>query len=313
MGAVTAYLGRRLLQTVPVLFGVTLGAFLLIHFVPGDPARIMLGTHATPEAIATVREQFALDRPLPLQYLDFVTGAFTLDFGQSFVQRTPVASLIGQRIGPSLLLIGCSLLVALAVAVPLGILSAVRRNRFTDHVVRLTTMVTFAMPPFWFGLILILIFGLELGWLPTSGYGEGFLAHLRALILPSITLGLWTAPLFLRTLRSSIVENLGAEFTEAARARGLSERRVVGRHVLANSLIAMVTVVGISAGALLSTSVIVENVFAIPGMGTLLVRAILSRDFAVIEALTLVFGVIVIVVNLLTDLAYAALDPRVRL
>ena len=307
------YLGSRLAQSIPVLFGVTLGAFLLIRLVPGDPVRIMLGIHASPEAIANLRQQFGLDQPLVTQYFLFIRGALTLDFGDSISQRIPVSSLIAARLVPSLLLVGLSLLFALAVAIPLGIISALRRNRPADHLIRLVTLVTFTMPPFWLGLILILIFAVGIGLFPTSGYGDSFAEHLRSLALPSITLGLWVAPLFLRTLRSSVIENSAAEFTEAARVRGFGATRVMVRHVLPNSLIAMVTFVGVSAGVLLSGTVIVESVFAIPGIGSLLVQAILARDFAVIQALTLVFGVFVIVANLLTDLAYAAFDPRVRL
>jgi peptide/nickel transport system permease protein len=310
---VTRFVLSRLLQTIPVLFGVTLGAFLVVHLVPGDPARIMLGSHASAEAVANLRHQLGLDRPLLVQYLDFVRQTVTLDFGNSIMQRLPVADLLATRLVPSLLLIGLSLLFALVFAIPLGILSAIRRNRLTDHVIRLLTLVTFTMPPFWLGLILILIFAVQLGWVPTSGYGETMGEHLGALILPSITLGMWVAPLFLRTLRSSIIENLSSEVTEAARARGYSDLRVMMRHVLPNSLIAMVTFVGISAGVLFSGTVIVESVFAIPGVGSLLVTAIIQRDFPVIQALTLVFGVAVVVVNFLTDVAYARLDPRVRL
>ncbi len=307
------YLGSRLAQSIPVLFGVTLGAFLLIRLVPGDPVRIMLGIHASPEAIANLRQQFGLDQPLITQYFLFIRGALTLDFGNSISHRIPVSSLIAARLVPSLLLVGFSLLFALAVAIPLGIISAIRRNRLADHMIRLVTLVTFTMPPFWLGLILILVFAVGVGWFPTSGYGDSFADHLRSLTLPSITLGLWVAPLFLRTLRSSVIENSTAEFTEAARVRGFGATRVMVRHVLPNSLIAMVTFVGVSAGVLLSGTVIVESVFAIPGIGSLLVQSILARDFAVIQALTLVFGVFVILANLLTDLAYAAFDPRVRL
>jgi peptide/nickel transport system permease protein len=310
---VARFVLSRLLQTIPVLFGVTLGAFLVVHLVPGDPARIMLGSHASPEAVANLRHQLGLDRPLLVQYVDFVRQTLTFDFGNSITQRLPVATLLATRLIPSLLLIGLSLLFALVFAIPLGILSAIRRNRLTDHVIRLLTLVTFTMPPFWLGLILILVFAVQLGWVPTSGYGETTGEHLRALILPSVTLGMWVAPLFLRTLRSSIIENLGSEVTEAARARGYSDLRVMMRHVLPNSLIAMVTFVGISAGVLFSGTVIVESVFAIPGVGSLLVTAIIQRDFPVIQALTLVFGVAVVVVNFLTDVAYARLDPRVRL
>jgi len=310
---VISYVLRRALQATPVLIGITLAAFILIHLVPGDPARIILGTRSSPEALATLRDQLGLNDPLPRQYLDFLTGAIRLDFGDSLVKRAPVASLLGQRVGVTALLMTYAVLIAVAIAVPLAVLSAVRRNRLVDHVIRLFSMVTFAMPPFWLGLLLILLFSLQLGLLPTSGYGEGFLDHLKSLTLPAVTIGVYLAPILLRTLRSSIIETLGAEFVEAARARGLSESRVVFRHVLRNSMIATVTILSLNVGFLLSGIVIVENVFALPGLGTELVSAIVARDFPVIQALTLVFGVAVILINLTTDLAYAALDPRVRL
>lgn len=307
------YLIRRAVASVPVLFGITLGAFLLIHLVPGDPVRIMLGPKATPDAVAIGRERLGLDRPLVVQYVEFVGGALTLDFGESISLRLPVATVIGARLVPSIMLITFSLVVALVVAVPLAIVSALRRNRPTDHLIRLVSLVTFTMPPFWLGLVLILILAVGAGWFPTSGYGDDMAAHLRGLVLPSVTLGLWIAPLFLRTLRSSVIENLSSEMTEAARARGFSERRVIVGHVLPNSLIALVTLVGLSVGVLISGTVVVETVFAIPGLGSLLVKAILTRDFVIVQALTLVFGVVVIVANLVTDLVYARVDPRVRL
>jgi peptide/nickel transport system permease protein len=204
-------------------------------------------------------------------------------------------------------------LVALVVAFPLGILSAVKRNRPSDHAVRLLTMVAFAMPTFWLGLMFILLFSLKLGVLPSAGYGEGLGGILRSLALPAITLGLYLAPLLLRTLRSSLIESLAMEYTEAARARGFSPARVVGKHALRNSLIPLVTVLSINVGFLISGTVVVENVFQIPGLGALLVQSVLTRDYPVIQGLVLIFGVAVIVINLLSDLTYAVIDPRVRL
>lgn len=309
----TTYILRRVLQAIPVLIGITLVSFLLVHLVPGDPARVVLGTHATPSAVATLDHKLGLDRSLPAQYWDFLTGALKLDFGDSIIQNTAIGPLLAERIPVTLFLLLYSVVISILVAVPLAIASALRRNRATDHGIRLFSMVTFAMPSFLLGLLLILVFSLKLGWLPTAGYGDGFLGHLQSLTLPAITVGLYLAPILLRTLRVAIIETLGTEYVEAARARGLSERRIILKHVLRNSLISTLTVLGLNIGFLLSGLVIIENVFALPGLGTMLVNSILARDYPTVQALTLVFGVAVIAINLLTDLAYAELDPRVRL
>jgi peptide/nickel transport system permease protein len=310
---VTAYIFRRFLQAIPVLIGITLASFVLIHLVPGDPARVVLGAQATPEAIATLNEQLGLDQPLLTQYWEFVTGAVTLDFGDSITQNTAIGPLLAEQIPVTAFLLVYSVAISIVVAVPLAIVSALRRNRAADHAIRLFSTITFAMPSFLLGLLLILFFSLKLGWLPTAGYGDGFAGHLRSLTLPAITVGLYLAPILLRTLRVGIIETLGTEFVEAARARGLNERRILFKHVLRNSLISTVTVLGLNIGFLLSGLVIIENVFALPGLGSELVNSIFARDYPTIQAVTLIFGVAVVAINLLTDLAYAKLDPRVRL
>lgn len=296
-----------------MLIGITLAAFVIIHLVPGDPARIILGARATPSAVATLNHQLGLDRPLPEQYLDFLKGAVTLNFGESISQRTSVGSILAPRATVTALLLIASVLISVLVAVPLAILSALRHNRPTDHAIRLFSMVTFAMPSFLLGLLLILLLSLKLGLFPTSGYGEGFTGHIHSLVLPSITVGLYLAPILLRTLRVDLVETLGTEYVEAAKARGLSSPRIVMKHVMRNSLVSTLTVLGLNVGFLLSGLVIIENVFSLPGLGSELVAAIGARDYPTIEALTLIFGVAVVGINLLTDLLYVALDPRVRL
>jgi peptide/nickel transport system permease protein len=310
---VTTYILRRVVQAIPVVIGVTLLSFVLIHLVPGDPARTALGAQAPPEAIAALNEELGLDEPLPTQYVDFVAGAATLDFGDSITQNTAIGPLLADQIPVTVFLLVYSVTIAVLVAVPLAVISALRRNRAADHVIRLLSTITFAMPSFLLGLLLILFFSLKLGWLPTAGYGEGFIGHLRSLTLPAITVGLYLAPILLRTLRVGIIETLTAEYIEAARARGLSERRIVLKHVLRNSLISTVTILGLNIGFLLSGLVIIENVFALPGLGSELVGSILERDYPLIQALTLIFALAVITINLVTDLAYAKLDPRVRL
>ncbi len=306
------YLGRRLVHTVPVIVGITLASFVLIHLVPGDPVRIMLGGKAPKERIAAIDHELKLDRPLPQQYLTFVAGAAHGDLGQSIILRRPVSGVIGERLAPSLFLLAYGTVIGVLLALPLGIVSALRRNRAVDHGVRLLTLVAFAMPSFWLGLILIRKFSLDLGWFPVSGYGSGFLGHLRSLTLPSLTIGLFLTSMLVRSLRSSLIDILGSEYVEAARARGLGRTRVVLKHSLRNALIPTITILAVNLGWLIGGAVVVERVFDIPGLGQLLVESIFTRDFPVIQALTLVFGLMVVSINLLSDLSYALVDPRVR-
>ena len=309
----TGYLARRAMHAVLVLFIVTLVAFLLIHLVPGDPVRIVLGAHAPPSAVAQVRHQLGLDRSLASQFASFLEGLPRGDLGTSISLQRPVRDIIGPRIAPSIFLLVYGTIISLLVAVPLGVFSALYRNRPADHTIRVVATVGLAMPSFWFGLLLVEVFSLHLGLLPVSGYGSGFVGHLESLTLPAITVGIYLAPLIIRTLRSSLIETLSADFVTAARARGFRETRVVGKHALRNALIATITILAINIGYLISGSVVIENVFAIPGLGSLLVSSIEMRDFPTISGLTLLFGVLVILVNLVADLSYAIVDPRIRI
>lgn len=311
--SVIRYILRRFAQSIPVLIAITLVAFSIIHLIPGDPVRVMLGSRASDEAVTALRRQLGLDKPLPVQYVEFVINAVQLKFGDSLFLRTAIGPVIAERSLNSLSLLLYSVLISLIIAVPLGILAAVRRNRPADHLVRLFTTVAFAMPAFWTALLLVLVFSLRLKLFPTSGLGEGLAAFIVSLTLPAVSIGLYLAPVLLRSLRASLIETLSAEFIEAARARGLSEARVLFKHVLRNSLIAMITVLGVNVGFLISGAVVIENVFSIPGLGSLMVTSIISRDYPVIIALTLVFGVAVVFTNLLVDLSYAILNPRIRL
>lgn len=306
------YIARRLALGAFALFGVSLGAFALMHLVPGDPVEIMLGQRATPEQAALLRDQFQLTEPLPQQYLDFLGGALHFDFGQSIFKNDSVGSLIGPRMMVTLQLVAYGFILSVLSAVPLGIRSAVARNRLSDHGIRVVSMVAFSMPGFWVGMLLVLIFGVQLGWFPTSGLEDGALGRLRSLTLPAVTLAMGVAPLLARTLRSSMLETLGSDFIEAVTARGLSRQRVLFKHALRASLTATLTVLGVFLGALLGGTVVIETIFDLPGMGALLLEAVTNRDFPVVQGTVLVFGAGVILVNLLTDLGYAAIDPRVR-
>jgi peptide/nickel transport system permease protein len=309
---VIRFLGLRVVHTVPVILGITLASFVLIHLVPGDPIRIMLGGKASEERIAEINHELGIDRPLPEQYIIFVTGAVRGDLGESIILRRPVSDVVGERLGPSIFLLAYATLIAIAIALPLGIASPLRRNRFTDHSIRVLTLVAFAMPGFWLGLILIRKLSLDLNAFPVSGYGEGFLDHIHHLTLPALTIGLFLASMLVRSLRSSLIDVLESEYIEAARARGLSERRTVLKHALRNSLIATVTVLAVNLGWLISSAVVIEKVFDVPGLGQLLVESIFTRDFPTIQGLTLVFGLLVIAINLFADLSYALIDARVR-
>jgi peptide/nickel transport system permease protein len=296
-----------------VIIGITLASFVLIHLVPGDPIRIMLGGKATKEHVAEVSHELKLDRPLPVQYLTFVGGAAHGDLGESIILQRPVSGVVSERIGPSLFLLTYATLIGVALALPLGIISALRRNRTVDHGIRLLTLVAFAMPSFWLGLILIRTFSLNLGLFPVSGYGSGFFGHVHSLTLPALTIGLFLTSMLVRSLRASLLDVFSEEFVEAARARGLPESRVVLKHSLRNALMATLTVLAVNIGWLIGGAVVIEKVFDIPGLGQLLVDSIFTRDFPLLQGLTLVFGLLVIAINLLSDLAYAVIDPRVRL
>ena len=307
------YLRRRLLHSSWVLIAILIGAFLVIRLIPGDPVIQMLGIQATPETIASVTADLGLDKPIPQQFVGFVSRAMRGDLGDSFVKRAPVREIIFDRVVPTLYLLLYSTVLALLIAIPLGALSAVHANRPIDQVVRIVSMVTFAMPQFWLGLMLILVLSINLGWFPSGGYQtNSALSVFQSLTLPSLTIGLFLAPQLMRTLRSSLMEQLESEYIVAARSFGFSEGRIVGRYAMRNALVPLISVLSINIGFLISGTVIVEVVFQLPGLGALLVQSVLNRDFPVIQGLVIVFGAMVIAVNILADLAYAVIDPRIR-
>jgi len=309
---VIVFLARRIVHSIPVLLAVLVLSFLIIRLAPGDPVTIMLGIHATPAAVAAAKRNLGLDRSLGHQLAVYLAHSFEGNFGDSIVKQASVRSIVSSRIAPSLYLIVYAVVLALLLTFPLAVLSTVKRNRITDQLIRVLGMTVFAMPSFWLGLMLGLLFGLELHVLPVSGYASDPIGLLRTLLLPALTLALFLAPMLIRTLRASLVEAVGTEYVEAARARGLSEVRVLGLHAMRNSLIPLVTVLSINIGFLLSGTVVIENVFQVPGLGSLLVQSVLTRDYPVIQALVFVFGVMVIVTNLLADVAYWVADPRIR-
>ncbi len=307
-----AFLLRRPLELLPVLFGVALVSFLLVRSIPGDPARILLGIKATPAAIAAIRARYGLDDPLPMQFLLFVRNALQGEFGKSIVFKIKVLDLVGTHIAPTLFLIGYTVALALLLAIPAAVLAARRAGRWQDQAVRVVSTLGLGLPPFWLGIILVMVFSIWLGLFPVSGYGKDFLDHLHHLFLAALTLALALAPVLIRNLRASLLSEQSADYVVAARAKGLDERRIFAAHVFRNSLIPTVNLLGVTIGFLIGATVIVENVFAIPGLGQLMVESIINRDYMVVQAVTLVFAIGTICVSLLADIATVALDPRVK-
>jgi peptide/nickel transport system permease protein len=307
------YIVRRLALMIPVLFGITVVVFSLLQLIPGDPATTILGTQARPESVAALRHELGLDRPLWEQYLRYMQNVVTFDLGKSLKFKTSVGSLLPGRLEVTLALITYATVLTIAISLPLGIVSALRRNGIFDQVTRAFLMVTLVMPAFWVGILFLTFFSIRLQLFPVAGYGDGWREHLHHLFLPALTIALSIAPLIVRALRTSILEGLESDFVRTARAKGLREQAVVSTHVLRNALIPAVTLLGLSVGYLIGGTVIVENVFSLPGAGKLLVDAIAARDYPLVQSTTLVFAVLVILVNLGTDVIYTFLDPRVRL
>ena len=304
---------RRLAQMVPVLFGITLVVFALLQLIPGDPATTMLGLQARPEAVAALQRELGLDRPLWEQYLRYLGNVVTFDLGDSLKFKVSVASLLGDRLEVSLALIAYATVLMIVLSLPLGIISALRKDGIFDQVTRVVLMVTLVMPAFWVGILFLTYFSVKLQIFPVAGYGKGWREHLHHLFLPALTIALSIVPMLVRALRSSILEAMSSDYVRTARAKGLREQAVVATHVLRNALIPALTLLGLSVGYLLGGTVIVENVFSLPGAGKLLVDAITARDYPLVQSTTLVFAILVIAVNLLTDVIYTLLDPRVRL
>ncbi|PSP40696.1 ABC transporter permease [Halobacteriales archaeon QH_10_70_21] len=307
---------KRLLITVPLLLGVTLATFLMVHFIPGDPIDfITLFTELDPETEQQIREQYGLNKPVYIQYIDWVVGAAQGDFGRSIISNRPVTDEITTRLPFTLLMGSMAFVIAIVTAIPTGVAAAYYRNTTVDQASRVFALVGIALPNFWLGLILILVFGSWLGLfpvLPPTDSGLLSVDMVTYTLLPAAAIGTGSTALLMRLMRSSMVEELDKDYVKMARAKGLPERRVIGKHVLRNSLISVVTVAAIQVAFIISGSVVVEIVFAYPGIGRLLVNRVGNRDFPVIQALVLLIGVSVIVANLFADVLYAYLDPRIR-
>jgi peptide/nickel transport system permease protein len=305
----------RLAALIPILLGLSIASFALVHVIPGDPALVMLGGEGTPQQVQELRKQLGLDRPLIVRYGEWLGRVLRGDLGESLYNRTRITDELRWRFPTTLALVCLSLLLSIGVGVPAGLISAVYRNSWIDHAARLLTLVSLSLPSFWLGLMLIILFSLKLNLLPIVGYKPITIdswGGIRFLILPGAALGTYLAALLARLVRSSVLEVLGQEYIRTARAKGLPEHVVLFRHALRNALVPAVTVIGINVGILLGGSAVIETLFVLPGVGQLVVTALYNRDLPVIQGLILYISVLYVLINLAVDLLYTYLDPRLR-
>jgi peptide/nickel transport system permease protein len=329
-------IGRRLIGAIPVLLGISFIVFLLMHLAPGDPVYLLLGENATPDDVARVRQEWGLDQPLAVQYWQFISRAMVGDFGRSLKFGEPVMKLVFERLPATIELAGVSLFIAVLISIPIGVYSAIKRDTVVDHAGTGMALIGVSLPNFWLGIMLIYFLGGQWNLLPVAGrieYGmevraitglylldslltgnlAAFWSAVKHLLMPAITLGTALAAIVTRITRSSVLEVMRQDYVMTARAKGLSERAVVWRHILRNALITVVTILGLQLGALLNGSVITETVFSYPGIGDLLIQSISARDYRLTQVLILFFGIIYFAVNLVVDVVYTLIDPRIKL
>jgi len=298
---------------IPVLLGISLITFILIHSIPGDPVRILLGPRATRAVIEAVHAQYGLDKPIYIQYGYFLLNLAKGDMGRSIVFKMPVLALIGERISATLFLLSYGLVLALAMTLPLAVIAAVYQGRIPDHLIRLVSTVGLGFPPFWLGIMMMLVFSVWLGKFPVSGYGRTFVEHLHHLFLPSLTIAVALSAVLVRNLRASLLVEMDSGYVAASRAKGLPERWIFLRHVIRNSLIPTINLLGVNLGWLIGGTVVIETVFSVPGLGSLLVSSIFTRDYMVVMGITMAFACAIVIVNFVVDIATVALDPRIEL
>ncbi|MGH7393101.1 MAG: ABC transporter permease [Candidatus Rokuibacteriota bacterium] len=310
-----AYLGRRLLATIPVMGVVAVFVFLILRLTAGDPAAIIAGDNATAQDVAQIREKLGLDQPIARQFVIWIGRILRGDFGESFFFKKTVAELIAGRLEPTLALSVCTIVLAVLMAVPLGVLAAWKRGSWVDRFVMALSVLGFSVPAFVIGYALMYVFAIHLAWLPVQGYqrlADGFGGFVQRLVLPSFTLAVIYVALIARITRASVLEVLGADHVRTARAKGLGETPVLLRHVLRNAAVPIVTVIGFGVALLIGGVVVTESVFSIPGLGRLTVDAVLARDYPTVQAVVLLFSAVYVLINLVVDLTYTLLDPRIR-
>ena len=301
------------MSAIPVIFGIAIVTFLLLRLIPGDPARVLLGIHASPSAVASLRARLGLNQPIYQQLWSYLIGLLHGRTGVSIYYHVPVSSLIASHAAVTASLIAVATMFSVIITVPLAVLAAARRDRPADHAVRLFSLVGLGMPSFFFGIILIIVFSVDLHWFAVGGWGVSFSDHLRSLVLPGLTAAIAIVPVLIRSLRVGMLEVIESDFVATARAKGLRGSRVLYGHVARNALIPTLTLLGINIAYLIGGTVVIERVFNLNGLGNLMLSAIGVRDFPVVQGVTIVYAIAVVLVNLMTDLTAARLDPRIRL
>ncbi len=304
-------LPRRLIHLVIILFGITLVTFFLLRLIPGDPALAILGSSYTHQRATAIDASLGLDKPIWTQYGLFMDHLFHGNLGYSYFYSESATTVISQHLAPTVFLVIYSAVLAAAISLPLGFISGVRRGGIVDQSTRVFFTISFAMPAFWLGIILLLVFSVHLNVFPLSGFGSGIIGHLHSLFLPALTIALGFSTVLIRSLRAATISTLQAEFIDTARMKGIAYPKVLRRHVFRVAVLAVVAVYGVNLAYLISGTVLVENVFSLPGLGQLLVNSVSNRDYPVVQAVALLFAVLIVLINLLTDITQASLDPRV--
>lgn len=304
---------KRILQLIFVIAGICIITFLLVHIVPGDPARIIAGDRAKPETIEAIRQNLGLDKPLWQQFAIYAGNLLSGDIGQSLRYKRPVAALIGDYVWPTLFLTGYVICLAVPPSIALAIASARRPGSAIDQTIRFIGVAGLAIPVFWLGIMMSRLFGVSLGWFPVSGYGKTFTAHLHHLFLPALSTAIWIVPVLVQSLRAALIEKASADFVTAARAQGAGEREIFWRTILPNAILPTLNLFGVIVAFLIGGTIVVEMVYAVPGLGMLMINALLARDYHVVQGLTLMFAATTVCVTFVVDLLSAAIDPRARL
>lgn len=302
----------RPIELIPVLLGISIITFVLVHMLPGDPAQVLLGPRTSARALAAIKHEYGLDKPIVVQYFYFLANILHGRLGRSVVYKAPVFEVIGGHVLPTVLLVVYSVLLSIVASVILAVISALREGRLVDHAVRMFSTVGLGLPAFWIGVVFMMVFGIQLGWFPVSGFGHGFLGHLHYLFLPALTIAIAMTPILTRNLRANLLQEARADYVTAARSKGLAPRLIWRTHIFRNSLLATVNLLGVTVSWLIGGTVVVETVFSVPGLGHLMVSSIFSRDYLVVEAVTMILALGIVGTNFLVDIVTALLDPRVE-
>lgn len=306
------YTFKRIIQMIPILIIVSIIIFFMIRLIPGDPITIRLGVKATPKMVEILMKKEGLDKPILVQYLIFVKNLLRFDMGNSIIYHIPISVLLKKKMVVTLLLTLFTLIFSVIISWPLGYLAGIKENKIEDQIIRAGALVALSAPQFWVGLILMILFAVSINIFPVGGWGDTWPQHLRSIILPAFTQSLMTAALLTRNLRNGVVDILKMDYVDFAKSKGLEDKVIKNRHIIRNAMVPYVTLIAMRAAYMLGASIIIETVFALPGVGALMVQSIYGRDYTVIQGVVLIFSLMVVTINLLTDLAYAYLDPRVR-